>query len=122
MSKFLKCDECSNMVEFVKDVGTSLICCNKHMDVLETTDINGIKSIQSDLIVVTATNQEVVVDVKDDSDYGVLWIQLNTTLGCQRKYKSKSTSMTIPFLLARGEKVITIQVYSRLHGLLQAVK
>ena len=121
--KFHICEHCGNIVTFLQSSGVPVMCCGQKMTELvpDSTDAAQEKHVP----VVTVEGS--MVDVKVGSaphpmipEHYIQWVALETTEGCQIKYREPGQAPEVKFALAPGDRVKAAYAYCNLHGLWRA--
>ncbi len=118
--KFLKCNQCGNIIAVVKDSGIPVMCCGEKMVEI----IPGVEeaSHEKHIPVYEVKNNKVIVNVGSvehpmvDAHY-IEWVSLQTKFGNQRKQLKPGQAPTVCFALCEGDEVETVYAYCNLHGL-----
>ncbi len=117
--KFYICKHCGNIVEMVNDSGVNPVCCGEKMTVLDagTVEASREKHIPEAEIIgntVKVTVGSVLHPMTEE--HSILWAELVTDKGVQRKTLETGKEPTVTFALA-DEKPIAVYAYCNLHGL-----
>ncbi len=118
--KFLRCSHCGNIVLFVEDKGTNVMCCGDNMKelVANTTDAAQEKHVP----VYSVEGTEVTVSVGSVlhpmlAEHYIQWVALQTTQGYQLKYLTPGTEPKVSFSITEDDEVEAVYEYCNLHGL-----
>ncbi len=118
--KFFRCEICGNLVGMIHASGVPMVCCGQPMTELtaNTTDA----AVEKHVPVVTVEGNRVVVEIGEVAhpmlpEHYIQWIYLKTEMGGQRKELKPGDTPCAEFLLAEGDKVLTVFEYCNLHGL-----
>ena len=119
MSKFYICEKCGNLVEKIEDSGVPMVCCGQKM----TPVVAGSVEASREKHIPVATVEGNVVKVSVGSiehpmaeEHSILWVELKTDKGVQRKNLTVGEPPVVRFALA-DEKPIEVLAYCNLHGL-----
>ena len=119
-NKFYICAHCGNIVEMVDNKGVNPVCCGEKMKPLEPGVVEA--SREKHIPVVEKSGDRVKVVVGSVlhpmvEEHSILWIYLETNLGCQRKHLAVNEPPVAEFALTEGEKPLAVYAYCNLHGL-----
>ena len=120
-----KCEQCGNIIAYLKDSGVRVQCCGEEMKPLvpNTTDAAGEKHVP--VIAVDGNTVTVTVGAVEhpmlDAHY-IEWILLETKEGRQRKTLKPGEKPVAVFSLTTGDEVIAAYEYCNLHGLWKATE
>ena len=117
--KFLVCEHCGNFVGVIKDSGVPMICCGQPMTVLNANTVDA--SVEKHTPVVSVEGNKVIATVGSvehpmAEEHSILWVELKTDKGIQRKNLVVGEPPVVTFALA-DEKPIAVYAYCNLHGL-----
>ena len=118
-TKFYICEKCGNLVEKIEDSGVSMVCCGQKM----TPIVAGTVEASREKHIPVATVEGNVVKVSVGSvehpmaeEHSILWVELKTDKGVQRKNLVVGEPPVVSFALA-DEKPLEVYAYCNLHGL-----
>ena len=118
-TKYYICEKCGNLVEKIDDSGVPMVCCGQKM----TPVVAGTVEASREKHIPVATVDGNVVKVSVGSiehpmaeEHSILWVELKTDKGVQRKYLEPGEIPSVSFLL-KDEKPIEVYAYCNLHGL-----
>jgi len=118
--KFLLCENCGNLIEFINDNNVTPVCCGKNMKELtpNTTDAASEKHVP----VISVENNIVTVTVGDiphpmTEEHYIAWIYLETNKGLKRADLKPNAEPMAKFALLEDEKVLRAYAYCNLHSL-----
>lgn len=119
MSKYYICEKCGNLVEKIEDSGVPMVCCGQKMSKIEAGTVEA--SREKHIPVATVEGDSVLVVVGSvehpmAEEHSILWIELKTDRGVQRKHLNPGEAPKVRFALA-GEKPLEVYAYCNLHGL-----
>ncbi len=121
--KFLKCNRCGNILEYVEEKGGTVVCCGETMSelVANTTDAATEKHVP----VVTVDGKHVVVEVGSVAhpmleEHHIGWIVLETKKGSQKVMLKAGQEPKACFTLCDEDEVVAAYEYCNLHGLWKA--
>lgn len=118
--RFYVCPICGNFIEVIYSNGGTLTCCGREMqEVIPGSDE---MAFEKHLPVVEIDNCKVNVNVGStphpmEEDHHILWIELVTDKGCQRKFLHPGDKPCTTFKICKHEKVLWVYEYCNLHGL-----
>ena len=118
--KYYVCEQCGNMIEFVKDAGVPVMCCGQPMKELTPGTTDG--ALEKHVPVVTIEGNRVMVEVGSvihpmiETHY-IQWIVIETKKGSQKVKLSYTDEPKAEFLLTEGDEFIAAYEYCNLHGL-----
>ena len=118
-TKFYICEKCGNLIEKIDDSGVPVVCCGQKM----TPIVAGTVEASREKHIPVATVEGDVVRVSVGSvehpmaeEHSILWVELKTDRGVQRKNFVVGEPPVVSFALA-GEKPLEVYAYCNLHGL-----
>lgn len=118
-TKFYICEKCGNLVEKIDDSGVPMVCCGQKM----TPVVAGSVEASREKHIPVATVEDGVVKVSVGSiehpmaeEHSILWVELKTDKGVQRKNLVVGEPPVVSFALA-DEKPLEVYAYCNLHGL-----
>jgi superoxide reductase len=119
MSKYYICEKCGNLVEKIEDSGVPMVCCGQKMSKIEAGTVEAsrekhipVASVEGDFVHVVVGS----VEHPMAEEHSILWIELKTDRGVQRKHLNPGEAPKVSFALA-GEKPLEVYAYCNLHGL-----
>ena len=122
MSKYYICEKCGNLVEKIEDSGVPMVCCGQKMTKIEAGTVEAsrekhipVASVEGDVVKVVVGS----VEHPMAEEHSILWIELKTDKGVQRKHLKPGEPPVVSFALA-GEKPLEVYAYCNLHGLWKA--
>ena len=122
MSKYYICEKCGNLVEKIEDSGVPMVCCGQKMAHLEAGVVEASREKHIPVVSVEGDIVKVVVGSVEhpmSEEHSILWIELKTDKGVQRKNLKPGEPPVVSFALA-GEKPLEVYAYCNLHGLWKA--
>lgn len=121
--KIYRCTHCGNIVEKIIDGGVTPVCCGEDMQLLKanTTDAAGEKHVP----VITVDGNKVHAVVGEvlhpmTEEHLIQFIILQTEKGVQRVDLKPNQEPSADFVLADGDKAVTVYEWCNLHGLWKA--
>ena len=118
-TKYYICEKCGNLIEKIDDSGVPVVCCGQKM----TPVVAGSVEASREKHIPVATIEDGVVRVVVGSvehpmaeEHSILWVELKTDRGVQRKNLEVGKPPVAVFALA-DEKPIEVYAYCNLHGL-----
>ena len=118
-TKYYICEKCGNLIEKIDDSGVPVVCCGQKM----TPVVAGSVEASREKHIPVATIEDGVVRVVVGSvehpmaeEHSILWVELKTDRGIQRKNLEVGKPPVAIFALA-DEKPIEVYAYCNLHGL-----
>lgn len=118
-TKYYICEKCGNLVEKIDDSGVPMSCCGQKM----TPVVAGTVEASREKHIPVATVEGNVVKVAVGSvehpmaeEHSILWVELKTDKGIQRKNLVVGEPPVVTFALA-DEKPLEVYAYCNLHGL-----
>ena len=118
-NKFYICEKCGNLVEKIDDSGVPMSCCGQKM----TPIVAGTVEASREKHIPVATVEGNIVKVAVGSvehpmaeEHSILWVELKTDKGIQRKNLVVGEPPVVTFALA-DEKPLEVYAYCNLHGL-----
>jgi superoxide reductase len=118
-NKFYICEKCGNIVEIINDSGVNPHCCGQKMSVLEAGVVEASREKHIPEVELSDGKVKVVVGSvlhPMAQEHSILWVQLETDKGVQRKNLSVGADPVVEFALA-DEKPVAVYAYCNLHGL-----
>ena len=118
-TKFYICEQCGNLVEKIEDSGVPMMCCGQKMTPIEAGVVEA--SREKHIPVATVEGNSVRVSVGSvehpmSEEHSILWVELKTDRGVQRKNLVVGEPPVVVFALA-DEKPLEVYAYCNLHGL-----
>ena len=118
-TKFYICEKCGNLVEKIEDSGVPMMCCGQKMTAIEAGVVEA--SREKHIPVATVEGNSVKVSVGSvehpmSEEHSILWVELKTDRGVQRKNLVVGEPPVVVFALA-DEKPLEVYAYCNLHGL-----
>ena len=119
--KFFKCNRCGNIISFIKNAGTEVICCGEKMHVLtpNTTDAAKEKHVPA---AVRKENKLIVtvgsVPHPMTAEHQIEWIAVVDGQRTQRVALSGTDAPAAEFTVS--DAPVTVYEYCNLHGLWEA--
>ena len=118
-TKFYICEKCGNLVEKIEDSGVPMMCCGQKMTPIEAGVVEA--SREKHIPVATVEGNSVRVSVGSvehpmSEEHSILWVELKTDKGVQRKHLPVGAPPVAVFALA-DEKPLEAYAYCNLHGL-----
>ena len=118
-TKFYICEKCGNILESVYDSGVNPVCCGQKMSALEAGVVEASREKHIPVVEVSGNTVKAVVGSvlhPMAEEHSILWIELVSDKGVQRKYLNPGEAPAVSFLL-KDEKPIEVYAYCNLHGL-----
>ena len=119
MSKFYICEKCGNLVEKIEDSGVPMVCCGQKMSEIVAGTVEAsrekhipVASVENDVVNVVVGS----IEHPMAEEHSILWIELVSDKGVQRKHLKPGEAPKVSFALA-GEKPLAVYAYCNLHGL-----
>ena len=119
MSKFYICEKCGNLVEKIEDSGVPMVCCGQKMSEIVAGTVEASREKHIPVASVEGNVVNVVVGSVEHpmaEEHSILWIELVSDKGVQRKHLKPGEAPKVSFALA-GEKPLAVYAYCNLHGL-----
>ena len=118
--KFYRCETCGNIITKLNDSGVPVVCCGQPMKELIPGAVDG--AVEKHVSAVTVEGNTVKVQLGEDEhpmvdNHYIQFIALETTSGAQIKYLKPGEKPVAEFVLAAGEKAVSVYEYCNLHGL-----
>ena len=118
-TKFYICEKCGNLVEKIEDSGVPMMCCGQKMTAIEAGVVEA--SREKHIPVATVEGNFVKVSVGSvehpmSEEHSILWVELKTDRGVQRKNLVVGEPPVVVFALS-DEKPLEVYAYCNLHGL-----
>ena len=118
-TKFYICEKCGNLVEKIDDSGVPMVCCGQKMTPVVAGTVEASREKHIPVATVEGDVVRVVVGSVEHpmaEEHSILWIELVTDKGVQRKHLNPGEPPVAAFALA-GERAIEVYAYCNLHGL-----
>ncbi len=121
-TKFYICEHCGNLIEKIDDSGVPVVCCGQNMAPIAAGTVEA--SREKHIPVISVDGDTVRVNVGSiehpmAAEHSILWVELKTDRGVQRKELRIGEPPILSFALA-GEKPLEVYAYCNLHGLWMA--
>ena len=118
--KYFVCENCGNIVEYVKESGVPVVCCGQRMT--ELVPGTGDGAHEKHVPVVTVSGDKVLVEIGEVEhpmveEHYIQWIAIETTRVYQRVKLSPADKPRAEFCLAGGEEFVAAYEYCNIHGL-----
>ena len=118
-TKFYICEKCGNLVEKIDDSGVPMVCCGQKMAPIVAGTVEA--SREKHIPVATVEGNTVKVTVGSvlhpmAEEHSILWVELKTDRGVQRKHLEVGEPPVAVFALA-DEQPLEVYAYCNLHGL-----
>ena len=120
MSKYYICEKCGNLVEKIEDSGVPMVCCGQKMSHLEAGVVEASREKHIPVASVVGNVVRVVVGSVEHpmaEEHSILWVELKSDRGVQRKNLVVGEAPVVEFALVDGEKPLEVYAYCNLHGL-----
>ena len=120
MSKYYICEKCGNLVEKIEDSGVPMVCCGQKMSHLEAGVVEASREKHIPVASVAGNLVRVVVGSVEHpmaEEHSILWVELKSDRGVQRKNLVVGEAPVVEFALVDGEKPLEVYAYCNLHGL-----
>ena len=118
-TKFYICEKCGNLVEKIDDSGVPMVCCGQKMTPIVAGTVEAsrekhipVASVEGNVVKVSVGS----VEHPMAEEHSILWVELKTDKGVQRKNLKVGEPPVVSFALA-GEKPLEVYAYCNLHGL-----
>ena len=118
-TKFYVCEKCGNLVEKIDDSGVPMVCCGQKMTPIVAGTVEAsrekhipVATVEGDLVKVVVGS----VEHPMAEEHSILWIELKTDRGVQRKHLNPGEPPVATFVLS-GERAVEVYAYCNLHGL-----
>ena len=118
-TKYYICEKCGNLVEKIDDSGVPMSCCGQKMTPIVAGTVEA--SREKHIPVATVEGNVVTVSVGSvehpmAEEHSILWVELVTDKGVQRKNLEVGKPPVVTFELS-NENPIEVYAYCNLHGL-----
>ena len=120
MSKYYICEKCGNLVEKIEDSGVPMVCCGQKMSHLEAGVVEASREKHIPVASVAGNLVRVVVGSVEHpmaEEHSILWVELKSDRGVQRKNLVVGEAPVVEFALVDGETPLEVYAYCNLHGL-----
>lgn len=118
-TKFFICEHCGNLVETVHSSGVPMVCCGQKMTEIVAGTVEAsrekhipVAKVEGDVVTVTVGS----VEHPMAEEHSILWVELLTDKGSQRKNLEVGKAPVVEFAL-KDEKPLSVYAYCNLHGL-----
>ena len=118
-TKFYICEKCGNLIEKIDDSGVPVVCCGQKMTPIVAGTVEAsrekhipVATVEGDLVRVSVGS----VEHPMAEEHSILWVELKTDRGVQRKNLEVGKAPVVTFALA-DEKPLEVFAYCNLHGL-----
>ena len=118
-NKFYICEHCGNIVGMINDSGVNPVCCGQKMKKLEAGVVEASREKHIPVATVSENQVKVVVGSVEHpmaEEHSILWVELETSKGIQRKHLSVGKPPVVTFALA-DEVPLAVSAFCNLHGL-----
>ena len=118
-TKFYICEHCGNIIGVIHDAGVPMMCCGQKMTKLEAGTVEASREKHIPVATVEGNTVKVVVGSVEHpmaEEHSILWVELKTDKGVQRKHLEVGKAPVISFALV-DEKPLEVYAYCNLHGL-----
>lgn len=121
--KFLKCEQCGNIVAVVKESGVPVMCCEEKMEQIIPGTVEASK--EKHIPVYKIEGNKVIVSVGEvehpmQEEHYIEWVSLQTKFGNQRKALKPNDKPEVCFTICEGDEIEAVFAYCNLHGLWKA--
>ena len=117
---FYICNGCGKIIGMIRNSKCPTKCCGEPMEemVPNTTDA----AVEKHVPVIEINGRDVTVTVGSAQhpmleEHFIMWIELETRQGAQRKSLVPGAAPTASFALAEGDEAVAAYEYCNLHGL-----
>ena len=117
--KFYICEKCGNVVEMIHASGVNPHCCGQKMSVIEAGVVEASREKHIPAVSVNGSTVSVNVGSVEHpmaAEHSILWVELITDKGVQRKDLEVGKPPIAVFELS-DEKPLEVYAYCNLHGL-----
>ena len=118
-TKYYICEKCGNLIEKIDDSGVAVVCCGQKMTPVVAGSVEASREKHIPVATVEGNVVRVVVGSVEHpmaEEHSILWIELKTDRGVQRKNLEVGKAPVAIFALA-DEKPLEVYAYCNLHGL-----
>ena len=121
-TKYYICEKCGNVIEKIDDSGVPVVCCGQKMTPIVAGTVEA--SREKHIPVATVDGNVVRVSVGSvehpmAEEHSILWVELKTSKGVQRKNLVVGEPPVVSFALV-DETPLEVYAYCNLHGLWKA--
>ena len=121
-TKYYICEKCGNVIEKIDDSGVPVVCCGQKMTPIVAGTVEA--SREKHIPVATVDGNVVRVSVGSvehpmAEEHSILWVELKTDKGVQRKNLVVGEPPVVSFALV-DETPLEVYAYCNLHGLWKA--
>ena len=121
-TKFYICEKCGNLIEKIDDSGVPVVCCGQKMTPVEAGVVEASREKHIPVVSVEGNVVRVVVGSVEHpmaEEHSILWVELKTSKGVQRKNLVVGEPPVVSFALV-DETPLEVYAYCNLHGLWKA--
>ena len=118
-TKYYICEKCGNLVEKIDDSGVPMSCCGQKMTPIVAGTVEAsrekhipVASVEGNIVKVAVGS----IEHPMAEEHSILWVELKTDKGVQRKNLVVGEPPVVTFALA-DEKPLEVYAYCNLHGL-----
>ena len=118
-TKFYICEKCGNLVEKIDDSGVPMVCCGQKMTPIVAGTVEAsrekhipVASVEGNVVKVSVGS----VEHPMAEEHSILWVELKTDKGVQRKNLVVGEPPVVSFALV-DEMPLEVYAYCNLHGL-----
>ncbi len=118
-TKFYICEKCGNLIEKIDDSGVPVVCCGQKMTPIEAGTVEASREKHIPVVTVEGNLVRVVVGSVEHpmaEEHSILWVELKTDKGSQRKRLPVGAHPSVTFALS-DETPLEVYAYCNLHGL-----
>ena len=118
-TKYYICEKCGNLIEKIDDSGVPVVCCGQKMTPVEAGVVEASREKHIPVVSVEGNVVRVVVGSVEHpmaEEHSILWVELKTDKGVQRKSLEVGKPPVVVFALS-DEKPLEVYAYCNLHGL-----
>ena len=121
--KFYRCGHCGNIVEYVKQTGSKVVCCGEEMKELIPGTSDG--AAEKHVPAVKVEGNRILVQIGSvehpmTKEHHIEWILAETKRGCQKVKLTPEDKPEAEFLLTENDAFVAAYEYCNLHGLWKA--
>ena len=118
--KYLICEHCKNIINFVENKGVPVMCCGQKMTELVPNTSEA--ATEKHIPVVTTENNVITINVGSVPHpmvdvHFIQWISVETNKGVYRIHLSPDNEPTISVTLSNDETLVNVSAYCNIHGL-----
>lgn len=121
--EFYICENCGNIIEFVKDAGVPVMCCGRKMTQIVPNTVDAATEKHVPVYEIEDGKVQVTIGEVEHPmlpEHYIEWIAIETTHGCQRKELKPGDAPKACFGLCDGEELKAVYAYCNIHGLWKA--